>query len=195
MALPEPSIQLFFMSHAVIIVSEKSTIVTFSYGKANFSKFELITYTIFVELESPMRSVTQCSPMLHAKFQDHRTPDSKEEDLQRFLSYMDMAAILVMRPGPFIQTFVLPSRESSTGNLALISQAVSEDKMSEIVDDHDDKDDKKHGYTISSPCVHNGSGELKKTVLYTLGHKLLYTLYIRGGIKKFVHICYNFLMT
>ena len=34
--------------------------------------------------------------MLHAKFQHHRTSGSEEEDLQRFLLYMGMAAILVM---------------------------------------------------------------------------------------------------
>ena len=34
--------------------------------------------------------------MLHAKFQDHRTSGSGEEDLGRFLSYMDVKAILVM---------------------------------------------------------------------------------------------------
>ena len=31
--------------------------------------------------------------MLHAKFQDHRTSGSGEEDFLRFLSYMGMAAI------------------------------------------------------------------------------------------------------
>ena len=40
--------------------------------------------------------------MLHAKFQDHRTSGSGEEDFKRFLPYMGMAAILVMCPGPFI---------------------------------------------------------------------------------------------
>ena len=34
--------------------------------------------------------------MLHAKFQDHRTYVSGEEDFQRVLPYMGMAAILVM---------------------------------------------------------------------------------------------------
>ena len=34
--------------------------------------------------------------MLHAKFQDHRTSGSGEEDVQRFLPYMDLMAILVM---------------------------------------------------------------------------------------------------
>ena len=33
--------------------------------------------------------------MLHAKFQDHRTSGSGEEDFFRFLPYMGMAAILV----------------------------------------------------------------------------------------------------
>ena len=34
--------------------------------------------------------------MIHAKFQDHRTSGSGEEDFLRFLPYMSMAAILVM---------------------------------------------------------------------------------------------------
>ena len=34
--------------------------------------------------------------MLHAKFQDHRTSGSGEEDFLRFLSYMGMVAIWVM---------------------------------------------------------------------------------------------------
>ena len=34
--------------------------------------------------------------MLHAKFQDHRTCGSREEDFLRFLPYMGMVAILVM---------------------------------------------------------------------------------------------------
>ena len=34
--------------------------------------------------------------MLHAKFQDHRTSGSREEDFQRFLPYMGIADILVM---------------------------------------------------------------------------------------------------
>ena len=41
----------------------------------------------FVELEYPM---------LHAKFQDHRTSGSGEEDFYKFLTYMGVAAILVM---------------------------------------------------------------------------------------------------
>ena len=34
--------------------------------------------------------------MLHTKFQDHRTSDSGEEDLERYLPYTGVAAILVM---------------------------------------------------------------------------------------------------
>ena len=34
--------------------------------------------------------------MLYAKFQDHRTSGSGEEDFQQFLPYMGMVAILVM---------------------------------------------------------------------------------------------------
>ena len=34
--------------------------------------------------------------MLQAKFQDHRTSSSGEEDFSKFLPYMGMAAILVM---------------------------------------------------------------------------------------------------
>ena len=34
--------------------------------------------------------------MLHAKFQDHRTSGSEEEDFLSLLPYMGMAAILVM---------------------------------------------------------------------------------------------------
>ena len=46
----------------------------------------VVIYINFVELESPM---------IHAKFQDHKTSGSGE-DLFRFLQCMGMAAILVM---------------------------------------------------------------------------------------------------
>ena len=39
---------------------------------------------------------------------------------------MGVVAILVMSPGPFIQTFVPPSHEDSTRNLAFIGRAVLE---------------------------------------------------------------------
>ena len=40
--------------------------------------------------------------MLHTKFQDHRISGSGEGEFIKFLPYMGMAAILVMRPVPFI---------------------------------------------------------------------------------------------
>ena len=40
-------------------------------------------------------------PILHIKFQGHRPFGSGEEDFLRFLTYMGMAAILAMWPGPF----------------------------------------------------------------------------------------------
>ena len=42
---------------------------------------------------------------------------------------MGMAAILVMWPGLFEQTFIPPSHGGSIWNLTLIGQAVSEEKM------------------------------------------------------------------
>ena len=49
---------------------------------------------------------------------------------------MGMAAILVMWPGPFEQTFVPPSQGGSIRNLASIGPVVSEEKMFENVDVH-----------------------------------------------------------
>ena len=66
--------------------------------------------------------------MLHTKFQGHRQFGSGEEDFLRFLSYMGMAAILVMWPGPFEQTFIRPSHGGSI-HLASISPVASEEKM------------------------------------------------------------------
>ena len=44
---------------------------------------------------------------------------------------MGMTAIMVMWPGPFEQTLILPSHGGSIWNLTLIGQAVSEEKMFE----------------------------------------------------------------
>ena len=49
---------------------------------------------------------------------------------------MGMAAILVMWPGPFEQTFVPPSHGSSIWNLASFGPVVLEEKMFENVDTH-----------------------------------------------------------
>ena len=73
-------------------------------------------------------------PMLHTKIQGHRPLGSGEEDFKRFLPYMGMAAIFVMWPGPFEQTFVPPSQGGSTWNLTSIGPVVSEEKMFENVD-------------------------------------------------------------
>ena len=54
-----------------------------------------------------------------------------ERIFEGVLPYMDMAAILVMRPVPFIFIFAT-SQGGSTWNLALIGKAVSEKKMLEI---------------------------------------------------------------
>ena len=51
---------------------------------------------------------------------------------------MDMAAILVMWPGPFEQTFFPPSHGGSIWNLASIDPVDSEEKMFENVDIHTD---------------------------------------------------------
>ena len=51
-----------------------------------------------------------------------------------FLPYMGMAAILVMWPGPFEQTFVPPSHWGATWNLASIGPAVSQEKKFENVE-------------------------------------------------------------
>ena len=67
-------------------------------------------------------------PMMYTKIQGH-WPFGSREDLFRFLPYMAMAAILVMWPEPFEQTFVPPTHRSSIWNLTLIGPVVSEEKM------------------------------------------------------------------
>ena len=67
--------------------------------------------------------------MLHTKFQGHRPFGSGEEDFSSFLPYMGMAAILVMWPGLFEQTFVPQSHGDSIWNLASTGPVVSEEKM------------------------------------------------------------------
>ena len=49
---------------------------------------------------------------------------------------MGMAAILVMWPGPFEQTFVPPTQGGSIWNLSSIGPVISEEKMFENVDKH-----------------------------------------------------------
>ena len=68
-------------------------------------------------------------PMMHTKIQGHWPFGSGEEDFFRFLPNMALAAILVMWPGPFEQTFVPPSCRSSIWNLTLTGPVVSEEKI------------------------------------------------------------------
>ena len=44
--------------------------------------------------------------MLHTKFQGHQPIASGEEDFLRFLPYMGMVAMLVMRPNSFVYIFI-----------------------------------------------------------------------------------------
>ena len=67
--------------------------------------------------------------MLHINIQGHRPFGFREEEFLIFLPYMGMAAILVMWPGPFEQTFVPPSHGGSTSNLAVFGQAGSQEKQ------------------------------------------------------------------
>ena len=53
----------------------------------------------------------------------------------RFILYMNMAAILVMWPGPFEQTFIPPYHRNFIWNLTLTGPVVSEEKILKCVDD------------------------------------------------------------
>ena len=73
--------------------------------------------------------------MQHTKFQGHRPFGSGEEEFQMFLPDMDMAAILVLRPGPFEENFRSPIPWRLHISLILTGQAVSEEKMFKSVGD------------------------------------------------------------
>ena len=70
-----------------------------------------------------------------------------EKIFKGFLPYMGVAAILVMWPGPFVQTFVSASKGVSIWNLSLIGPVVSE-KMFENVDGRTDNGCRSDWYTI-----------------------------------------------
>ena len=67
------------------------------------------------------------NPMLHANFQCHQSFGFRVEDCLWFLLYVGMAAILVIWPRLFEQTFVPPSHGGSTQNFASIGLAVSKE--------------------------------------------------------------------
>ena len=64
--------------------------------------------------------------MLHTKFQGHQSVGSGGEDFLRFLPYMGMAAILVIRPKPVEQLFVPKGLGGCIRNLVTIGPVVSE---------------------------------------------------------------------
>ena len=74
--------------------------------------------------------------MLYIKFQGNQPRGYGEEDFLRFSPYMDMAAILVIRPVPYEQPINLPLAGSCRWNLIKIGQAVSKNKSIENVNEH-----------------------------------------------------------
>ena len=69
--------------------------------------------------------------MLHINLQGIGYLVPEKKIFERILPYMGMAAILVMWPGPFEQTFIPPSHGGSTWNLVSIGLAVSKEKKFE----------------------------------------------------------------
>ena len=67
--------------------------------------------------------------MMQLKFQCYRPFGAREEDFLRFLPYMAISAILVIRPGSVEQIFIAPSHGCFIWNLTLIGPVVSEEKM------------------------------------------------------------------
>ena len=66
--------------------------------------------------------------MLYTKFQGHR-PFGSGKDFQRFLPYIGMAAILVMWPGPFEQTFIPPHPREAPYEIWLTGPVTLEEKI------------------------------------------------------------------
>ena len=75
--------------------------------------------------------------MLQAKFQDHRTSGSGEEDFQRFLPFMVVAAILVMWPASCHQIFISLYLKAFIQSLVQIGTVVSEKIQFEFLYVHD----------------------------------------------------------
>ena len=68
-------------------------------------------------------------PHTHTKFRGNPSVGSGKKIFERILSYLCMAAILVIRPRCHEQIFVPTIQGGSTYNLALICSAVSEKMM------------------------------------------------------------------
>ena len=75
--------------------------------------------------------------MLHAKFQDHRTSGSGEEDFRRFLPYMGVVATLVVRPASCHQIFIALYLKAFIQSLVQICTVVSEKIQFEFLYVHD----------------------------------------------------------
>ena len=74
---------------------------------------------------------------------------------------MGMAAILVVWPGPFEQTFVPPSQGGSTWNLASIGQVVSEEMFENVDNTHTYIRTTEAYLSYKLTTEPKGSGELK----------------------------------
>ena len=79
---------------------------------------------------------------------------------------MGMAAILVMWPGPFDQTFVLLSHGDSIWNLTLIGQEVSEGRCLKSVNDDGRRTDNGAYIYFNLTYEPEDSGELKHTFIF-----------------------------
>ena len=88
--------------------------------KIGQGQHSVIIWTNLVALEHPMMQI---------KFQCYRPFGAREEDFLRFLPYMAISAILVIRPGPVEQIFIAPSHGCFIWNLTLIGPVVSEEQM------------------------------------------------------------------
>ena len=95
--------------------------------------------------------------MLHTKFQGHWPFGSGEEDFLRFLPYMGMAAILVMWPGSFEQTFVPHAMKAPYEIWLWLTKQFLRRRCLKSVDDDGrrrtttDDDGRRPTYPISSP--------------------------------------------
>ena len=131
------------------------------------SLWSLILYTFFHDFmilymfTAPGQGQTtpKGQSLPHTKFQGHRPFGSRKEDFFKILTYMGMAAILVMWSGPFEQTYVPPSHGDFIWNLASIGPVVSEEKMFKECGRQPDgrtTDDgrRRPTYPISSPMSH-----------------------------------------
>ena len=73
-------------------------------------------------------SLVPSHPMLHAKLQGNRSSDTGDDVFLRFLSYMGIVAILIMRPASFEQIFNLPLLGCCKWNLIGTDLVVTEEK-------------------------------------------------------------------